>query len=67
MLKLPLAEQARLAALDPVTFAPVPNKWGAQGWTTVQFDNLNEPEFSELLKTAWRTVARSKLSALARK
>lgn len=62
VLKLPLAEQARLAALDPVTFAPVPNKWGAQGWTGVQFDNLDEEEFLKILKTSWRTTAPPKLA-----
>jgi len=62
VLKLPLAEQTRLAALDPVTFQPVPNKWGAQGWTQVQFDNLEHDAFLEVLKTAWRTVAPARLA-----
>lgn len=64
VLKLPLAEQTRLAALDPVTFSAVPNKWGAQGWTRVQFDNLEEGEFLAVLKTAWRTVAPARVAAL---
>ncbi len=64
VLKLPLAEQSRLAALDPVTFSAVPNQWGAQGWTRVQFDNLEREEFLAVLKTAWRTVAPARWAGL---
>ncbi len=63
VIKLPLAEQARLTALDAVTFSPVSNKWGAQGWTLAQFDNLEREAFFALLKTAWQTVAPAKLAS----
>jgi hypothetical protein len=35
-------------------FAPVPNRWGARGWTTVRLDAITPPALEGALELAWR-------------
>lgn len=46
-------EQAFKCMIAPDAFAPVPNAWGKQGWTTATLAALTEPELAEALRTAW--------------
>lgn len=47
-------EQALKCAVAGDVFAPVPNAWGAQGWTVAQLARLGETELAAALETAWR-------------
>jgi len=51
-LKLTPDEQALKCELAPEAFAPVPNAWGAQGWTTVTLSALPREELAEALRMA---------------
>lgn len=46
-------EQAFKCMIAPDAFAPVPNAWGKQGWTTATLAALTELELVEALRTAW--------------
>lgn len=54
-LKLSPGEQAHWCAILPFALRPVPNKWGAQGWTEVTLARLEPGDLSALLRAAWRT------------
>ena len=52
-LKFDRDQQDHWCALLPQALAPVPNKWGLQGWTTVQLDRIGEADLAVLLHLAW--------------
>lgn len=52
-LKLDRDQQDHWCALLPLALSPVPNKWGAQGWTLVRLDQLEEADLALLLRLAW--------------
>jgi hypothetical protein len=39
---------------------PVPNKWGQQGWTHVNLDQIKVSDFKEVLKVAYENVLNAK-------
>ena len=45
-------EQALKCEVAPEAFSPIPNKWGARGWTVGRLDALSEPELDAALRTA---------------
>ena len=47
-------EQELKCITAPETFAPVPNAWGRQGWTTATLDRLSEAELQHALEIAHR-------------
>ena len=47
-------EQALKCEVAHEAFAPVPNGWGAQGWTTAQLARLSEDELAAATEMAWR-------------
>nr|WP_253949109.1 MmcQ/YjbR family DNA-binding protein [Mangrovicoccus sp. HB161399] len=49
-------EQEHWCALLPGAFAPVPNKWGARGATTVTLDAIDEAALLPALRSAWRAA-----------
>ncbi len=53
-LRLAPDEQELKCLLQPAAFAPVRNRWGAQGWTTVRLDAIGLPELRDALEEAWR-------------
>ncbi|WP_083240561.1 MmcQ/YjbR family DNA-binding protein [Methyloceanibacter methanicus] len=46
-------EQEHWCGLFPDTFAPVPNKWGARGWTQVRLATIEPMELLPVLRAAW--------------
>lgn len=46
-------EQQMKCTVAPDAFAPVPNAWGQQGWTTATLANLTTDELKAALTTAW--------------
>ena len=47
-------EQELKCLTAPDAFAPVPNAWGRQGWTTATLGLLSRDELRNALETAWR-------------
>jgi hypothetical protein len=45
-------EQEFKCMMAPEAFAPVPNKWGAQGWTTANLAKLSSADLRIALETA---------------
>ena len=46
-------EQEFKCMMAPEAFAPVPNAWGRQGWTTATLSKLGQAELKSALETAW--------------
>ena len=46
-------EQEFKCMMAPEAFAPIPNAWGKQGWTTVTLSKLKVAELGDALRTAW--------------
>jgi hypothetical protein len=46
-------EQELKCLTAPDAFAPVPNAWGAQGWTTAELSKLSAAELKAALQAAW--------------
>ena len=46
-------EQEFACMMAPQAFAPVPNAWGKQGWTTADLAKLSAAELEKALATAW--------------
>lgn len=61
VLKLTLADQMALVALDPDAFSPIPGAWGEKGWTNVDLTQIERDDFEAALETAWRMVAPKRL------
>ena len=53
-LKFAPDEQELKCMVAADAFAPVPNAWGKQGWTTTTLAKLSEPELKSALETAWK-------------
>ena len=47
-------EQELKCLLAAEAFAPVPNAWGQQGWTTAKLSSLSAADLKAALATAWR-------------
>ena len=55
--KLSLKEQDLFCLIDKSKIYPVPNKWGKQGWTNVEINELEEEILTDLLTTAFNQLA----------
>jgi len=54
--------QALKCTVAPDAFAPVPNAWGRQGWTTATLANLSAAELKAALAMAWEQAIPKKAS-----
>jgi hypothetical protein len=61
-LKLTPDEQEFMCDARPGAFAPVPNAWGHQGWTTANLAALDKNELRAALEMAWRHAVPKKKS-----
>ena len=52
-------EQSFKSMMAPQAFAPVPNAWGRQGWTTILLAAMDVSELRDTLETAWRHAAKA--------
>ena len=59
-LKLSEIDQNVFCAFDKNLIYPVPNKWGKQGWTMVNLNDIQEDMLLDALTTAYNEVARKK-------
>jgi hypothetical protein len=53
-------EQEFKCLLAPEAFAPIPNAWGRQGWTTATLSKLSAAELKAALEMAWAHGAAKK-------
>jgi hypothetical protein len=53
-------EQEFKCMLAPEAFAPVPNAWGKQGWTTAKLSALCTADLKSALEMAWRHAVAKK-------
>ncbi|MBM3561614.1 MAG: MmcQ/YjbR family DNA-binding protein [Alphaproteobacteria bacterium] len=58
--KLLPEEQAFKSMMAPQAFAPVPNAWGRQGWTTILLEAIDVGELRLALEGAWRSATKQK-------
>ncbi len=56
--KLAPEEQALRCTLHPRSLAPLPNKWGDQGWTTIDLERADGALVESLLSVAAADAAR---------
>lgn len=56
-LRLPHADPERAAAVGRNLLAPVPGKYGAEGWATVDLSAIEPDDFGRLLSSAHRAVS----------
>lgn len=66
-LKLDPDEQEFKCMLAPEVFAPVPNAWGKQGWTTLTLAEASATELRAALEMAWKHAVPTKPSGSRRK
>jgi hypothetical protein len=66
-LKLDPDEQEFKCMLAPEVFAPVPNAWGKQGWTTVTLARASTAGLHAALEMAWIHAAPAKPGGARRK
>ena len=59
-LKFSPDEQEFKCMMVPEAFAPVPNAWGRQGWTTVELARLGLAELANALEIAWAHAVQRK-------
>jgi len=61
-IKLSAIDQSVFCAGGQTAIYPAANKWGAQGWTLIDLENVNIHLFKDALVTAYCEVAPKKLS-----
>lgn len=66
-LKLDPDEQEFKCMLAPEVFAPVPNAWGKQGWTTLTLAKASAAELRAALEMAWVNAVPTKPGGSRRK
>lgn len=64
--KLSEIDQDIFSSVDKTAIYPVKNKWGKQGWTTIELEMVSWELFVEVLTTAYCEVAPKKLGTLVR-
>jgi len=57
-LKLSEVDQSIYSAIDSTIIFPVNNKWGIQGWTTIELTRVPSKLFAEILRSAYLEVVR---------
>lgn len=56
-------EQEFKCMMLPAAFAPVPNAWGKQGWTTATLAKMSADDLKAALETAWQHAVPAKKSS----
>ncbi len=53
-------EQQMKCEMLPEAFSPLPNAWGAQGWTVATLAILDEADLRDALELAWKHAIAAK-------
>lgn len=56
VLKLTPEEQSVFSSSPDGSIAPIPNKWGLQGWTGVELKKVKKSLFKDLVNCSWEHV-----------
>ncbi|MBC7887384.1 MAG: MmcQ/YjbR family DNA-binding protein [Ferruginibacter sp.] len=62
-LKLTETDQSVFCAIDKTIIYPVNNKWGKQGWTFVELQQVKKTILKDILSKAYTSVAPMKMNA----
>jgi hypothetical protein len=65
--KLSVIEQSSFCKLGNGAIKPIPNKWGLQGWTSVDLTQIDDALLYEIMETAFFQVAPKKVADLYHK
>jgi len=57
VLKFTPEDQSVFSSSPDGSITPIPNKWGLQGWTTVNLKKVKKSLFKDALTCAWNTVS----------
>ncbi|MGE5860155.1 MAG: MmcQ/YjbR family DNA-binding protein [Ignavibacteria bacterium] len=60
-LKFSEKDQTFFCSLYKKAIYPVPNKWGMQGWTTIELNKISDGIMLDALNTAFKEVFKSKI------
>ena len=60
--KLTEIDQSIYCDIDPTMIHAVPNKWGKSGWTFIELNTVNEEILTDIMTTAYCTVAPKSLA-----
>lgn len=61
-LRLPELQQDAIISLNGEAFYPVPNKWGARGWTHVNLKKVKKGILADALAVAYEGVVQKKIT-----
>jgi predicted DNA-binding protein (MmcQ/YjbR family) len=56
-------DQSVFSSSPDGSISPIPNKWGLQGWTSVNLKKVKKTLFKDALRCSWNNVAPKKLSS----
>ncbi len=56
-IRFPPEEQEIRCEMQPDAYRPIPNKWGAQGWTIAELSALTVDDLQVALSSAWQHQA----------
>lgn len=59
-LKLSEIDQSVFCSFDNTIVYPVPNKWGKQGWTLFELNQIEKEMLTDALETAYKEVTKKK-------
>lgn len=59
-LKLNEIDQHVFSSFDPTVVYPVPNKWGGQGWTLINLNEVRKDMLTDALSSAYKHVSSRK-------
>jgi hypothetical protein len=62
--KLSLFDQAAFCSADIAAVSRIGNKWGLQGWTSVDLSRIHEDLLAEIISAAFCEVAPAKIKAI---
>jgi hypothetical protein len=66
VVKLSLIDQNVFSSSPDNSIYPLPNKWGKQGWTKIELAKIHPNLLTDVITTAYCTVAPVKLAKLLR-
>lgn len=57
VLKFTPEDQSVFSSSPDGSIAPIPNKWGLQGWTKIDLKKVKKGLFKDAITCAWNTVS----------
>lgn len=57
VIKLTPEDQSVFSSSPDESIAPIPNKWGLQGWTKIELKKVKKTLFKDALNCSWKHVS----------